>query len=104
MSFFITRHARVRMQQRGIKHTRLASVLEYADLSNPVSRHLSAIRVSKRAVQEAIADGVDPQEMKRAFRMVVINSVDGALVTCANVHGRKAKNYTRRERQNYWKD
>lgn len=79
MSFFITRHARVRMQQRGIKHTRLASVLEYADLSNPVSRHLSAIRVSKRAVQEAIADGVDPQEMKRAFRMVVINSVDGAL-------------------------
>ena len=102
MNYRITLHAETRMQQRGIKRASLANFLDYADLSRPVGRHLEAVRISKHGIRDALADGMDPEQIMRLLRMVIVNSVDGAVVTCAILHGRQAKNYTRRDRRRFW--
>lgn len=103
MSYRLTLHAETRMQQRGIKKENLVHFLDYADLSKPVGRHLQAIRISKDGIRDAIADGLNAHKLVRLLNMVVVNSDDGAVVTCAFLYGRKAKNYTRRDRRKYWR-
>ena len=103
MSYRLTLHAETRMQQRGIKKENLFHFLEYADLSKPLGSHLQAVRISKEGIRDALADGVNAQKIVRLLKMVVVNSDDGAVVTCAVLYGRKAKNYTRRDRRKYWR-
>lgn len=99
----LTKHAQMRMQQRGVKDLRMEILRNLADLELPVGRGLHAMRLSQRALSEARAQGLSAQEADRLQRMVLVESADGALVTVAHLHGGKAKAYTRRDRRKFWR-
>ena len=103
MSYFITKHANKRRQQRGFRSADLANLFSLADLDVPVSKGACAIRMSRSALAEALADGLRPAAAERLTRGVMVLADDGAVVTMAHLHGRKSKSYTRRDRRPFWK-
>jgi hypothetical protein len=101
--FTMTKHACHRSQQRSISSSQLTTLFSLADMAIPVDRHLTAFRVSRMALSEAIADGMLPAEADRLARRTMVLSDDGAVVTVAHLHGTKARSYSRRDRRPYWK-
>ena len=99
-----TKHATVRMQQRGFCHQQVARLVDFADLYTPVGRALGALRVSRSALAEAVADGMLRQaDADRLSRRAVVMAEDGAIVTLAHLCGRKSASYERRDRRAYWR-
>ena len=98
-----TKHATERMQQRGTRNESVLNLIELSDVTTPVGRRLHGLRISRRALDEAMADGLPPSEAARLDRLVAIVSEDGALVSVANLHGRKSTAYRRRDRRAYWR-
>lgn len=98
----MTYHSSVRANQRGINNERLSALLNIADIDVPVGRRLSARRVSRAALHEAIKEGLPPSQADRLKRLAVIEADDGAIVSVASVYGRKGRRYKRRV-SNYWK-
>ena len=98
-----TKHATHRMQQRGIRRHQVERLIDLADLYIPVGRALGAIRISRPAIAEAVADGwLCRAEAERLKRRAVLIADDGEIVTVAHLYGRKSASYTRRERRNHW--
>jgi hypothetical protein len=102
--FRLTRHAERRCQQRGFRSVQLTAFREIADLCVPVGRGLSALRCSRDALREAVSDGMAPADADRFAGRVMILADDGAVVTVAHLHGRKAWTYRRRDRRPFWRD
>lgn len=101
--FQFSEHAKVRANQRGVSKPQLKLVINYADIFVSVGRDLSAGRLSRQAVNDAVADGVPPSEVDRLKRLAIVEAADGKIVTIAVVHGKKGKHYRRRMRR-FWKD
>jgi hypothetical protein len=102
-TFLMTKHACRRSQQRAVRNSQVAGLFHLADLSAPVDRKMTALRVSRDALHEAIAEGMAPADADRLGRRVIVLSDDGAVVTVAHLHGEKARSYRRRDRRAYWK-
>ena len=100
-SHTITGHAAVRANQRGVSHCRLAALLAVADLDVQVGRRLHARRASRRALLEAIADGLPPALVGRLSNLAVIEADDGAVVTVAPIHGQAGRHYKRQSRRHW---
>jgi hypothetical protein len=103
MIFDSSKHATQRMQQRGMRLCDIALATSLFDFEVAVGRGMSALRLSRRALREAQADGVSAEAIARIARTVLVASDDGTLVTCARLHGPGAGNYTRRDRRKYWR-
>lgn len=104
MGFHMTDHVQQRARQRGVTDNRLQMAATLADRSGQVGRSLYALRISHDALVEAREDGWPPQELDRIKRFVLVESADGALVTCAHLHGRKSRAYGLRQRRKFWKE
>lgn len=102
-TFTMTKHARRRSQQRAFRNSQIAALFGLADLSVPVDRHLSALRFSRTALSEAVADGMAPADADRLARRTMVVSDDGAILTVAHLHGPKSRKYCRRDRRAYWR-
>ncbi len=99
----MTIHAARRAQQRAIKRTQIEQLFLLSDTSSRVDRHLNALRLSRSALQEAMADGMPPAEADRLAGRTIVIADDGAIVTLAHLHGSKSRAYRRRDRRAYWK-
>lgn len=104
MDFHMTQHVSLRARQRGVTNARLHMAVLLADCSGMVGRSLLAVRVSRDALLAAREEGWPPHDLDRLKRLVVVESADGALVTCAHLHGRKSRGYTRSQRRKFWRD
>lgn len=102
-SFIMTKHASCRSQQRAIRSAQLSDLFQLADIIVPVDRRVTALRVSRDVLHEAIAEGKAPALADRLLRRTMLLSDDGAVVTVAHMHGTKARAYRRRDRRPYWK-
>lgn len=102
-TFTMTKHASRRSQQRAVRSNQLTALFRLADMSTPVDRNLTALRVSRDALFEAVFEGMAPAEADRLARRTMVLSDDGAVVTVAHLHGAKARSYRRRDRRAYWK-
>ena len=98
-----TKHATTRSQQRGFGRDQVERLIELADLVTPVSRGAAALRVSRSAIAEAVAEGLCSKAAARLAGRVAVLADDGAIVTVAHLCGRKAKAYKRRDRRPFWK-
>jgi hypothetical protein len=101
--FTMTHHATCRGQQRAARRGQVEQLFLLSDISSSVDRHLSAIRLSRAALQEAVADGLPPGQAERLQGRSMILSDDGAVVSLVHLHGRRSANYKRRDRRPYWK-
>ena len=98
-----TRHATERMQQRGFCRDQVGMLVDLADLYTPIGRAMGALRVSRSAVAEAVADGLSGAAAERLGKRVAVVADDGAIVTLTHLFGRKAASYRRRDRRAYWR-
>lgn len=103
MTLSFSKHAMVRMQQRGMRVRDITLASSLFDAEMPVGRGLSALRLSRGALLEARANGIPAKAIARISRAVLLAADDGTLVTCLRPHGPRASNYSRRDRRNYWK-
>jgi hypothetical protein len=101
--FSMTRHATRRAQQRAIRKVQIEQILLLSDTSSPVARHLNATRLSREALQEAVADGMPPAEASRLAGRTILLADDGAIVTLLHLRDSKARTYRQRDRRAYWK-
>lgn len=102
--YHYTKHATARMQQRGFGHQQVARLVDLADLYTPIGRAMGALRVSRSALAEAVAEGTLPQaDADRLSRRAVVMAEDGAIVTLAHLCGRKSASYKRRDRRAHWR-
>lgn len=99
----LSRHAEARSNQRGISQASLLALMEIADFAKPVARGLTVLRATGRSLAFAAGDGFDPATIASLRKLIVVQAEDGTLVTCAHLHGRKAKSYLRRERRKFWR-
>ena len=90
------------MRQRGVRDHQVIAIANFADLDVRVSRHLHAMRLSRRALAEAASEGLSRQQMDQLRRLAIVEAADGSLVTVVHLHGRKSKAYRRRDRRNFW--
>ena len=102
-TFRMTNHACRRSQQRSVSSEQLSALFWLTDMATPVDRRLTAHRISRNALFEAVADGMAPAIADRLIRRAMVLSDDGAVVTVATLHGTKAQSYRRRDRRPYWK-
>jgi hypothetical protein len=100
----LTQHASRRAQQRAMRHDQIEQMFLLSDLVTPVNKNVCALRVSRTALAEAIADGLAPAEAQRLSGRTMLLADDGAVVTLAHLHGRRARAYRQRDRRPYWKD
>lgn len=100
-SHTITKHATARANQRGVPHRRLEALLAVADLEVAVGRGLHARRASRRALLEAIADGLPPALAGHLSNLAVVEADNGSVVTVAHIHGRAGQHYKRRTRSHW---
>ena len=101
-TFKMTHHASRRSQQRGLRAFQIEALLDLADLCVPVGRNLNALRLSRDALNDAIADGLSPAIAANLERRAIVLADDGAIVTVAHLHGAKSRAYRRRDRRPYW--
>ncbi len=88
----LTRHARQRCQQRGIRARLLNAVLENADVESPAYGGSVLVSVSRARAEKLNLDD-------RLDRLGVVLSQDGAVVTVAHIHGsRRGKAWHRGRR------
>jgi hypothetical protein len=77
-------HALSRAQQRGVRRSWIELLLGRFDVERPVGDGCHAISCSRRALAQAIDDGVAPGEIERLARLVLIVASDGTVVTVMN--------------------
>lgn len=99
----LSRHAEARANQRGIRQASLETLLDLADFAKPVARGLTVLRASNRSLAFALSEGIDPSTVARLRKLAIVQADDGTLVTCAHIHGRKAKGYLCRDRRKSWR-
>lgn len=103
MQLATTKHAEHRMRQRGIRDDQVSILASLADIDVPVGRSLYALRLSRKALVEAQAEGLKVGTADRLRRMVLVESSDGALVTVAHLHGPKSRAYRRDDHRKFWR-
>lgn len=80
MTVQISKHAEERMFQRGVKRASVELVVAYADVSAKRRGGAVRLRMSRRAMAEAFADGVDRRVVDGA-RAVAAVCRDGLVLT-----------------------
>ena len=101
--FRTTKHSEARIRQRGLRASQVQRLVELADLDVSVGPNATAIRLSRKASAEAIADGLSPAVIEKLTGKAVVLADDGAIITVAHLYGRKSSSYTRRDRRAYWR-
>jgi anti-sigma factor RsiW len=88
----LTRHARQRCQQRGVRASLLRSVLENADVENPAHNGAVLVSVSKDRAEKLNIDD-------RLSHLGVVLANDGAVITVAHISGNRRGKAWRRGRR-----
>ena len=88
----LTRHARQRCQQRGVRASLLRSVLKNADVEKPAHNGAMLVSVSKARAEELNIDD-------RLGRLGVVLANDGAVITVAHISGNRRGKVWRRGRR-----
>lgn len=91
MNYNITKHAQIRMAQRGVRRDDLEVLLAHADLESDVGGQCTMLGLRRDTAQRL---GVDDW-MKRT---AVIVSADGAIITVMPLYGSSAGRHYRRDR------
>jgi hypothetical protein len=84
----LSQHARIRSQQRAIRPSLLAYVLEHCDTEMDAGGRCRALRICSR-YQEPCADVHEYKLVERAKRIRVIENADGRIVTVKWAWGRR---------------
>jgi hypothetical protein len=104
MLMSLTEHARIRINQRGIHSADLDTFMHLADIARPVDRGLTVHRISRQALAAARGEGMAATLLERIGSLALIEASDGAIVTCAHIHGRKSQAYRQRDRRKFWRN
>lgn len=103
MELQISKHAQHRMQQRGFRRADIQMLADFADMDVVIADGLHAMRLSKRAYAIAQAQGVSTSVLDRLKRAIAVESVDGTLVTCLHLHGRRSAAYCGRANRKFFR-
>lgn len=78
----LTRHAQVRMQQRGITRKTIETIMVYADRRTMSGRGCMTLSLTHRRVDELIAaDLVTPQQSDSLTQFSLVRACNGEIVT-----------------------
>lgn len=91
----LTRHARRRIAERGIRSRDLDLLLLVGDTETSVGGGCVAVSMSCRRQDELIAEGHAAGMIERAARVVAVQGPDGNIVTVLRPAGRHGRRYRR---------
>lgn len=94
---YLTNHASMRMQQRGIRHQDVAAVFVHGDQTKAVGGSAVAISLTRHAAAELAADGHFPSGVAaRLTKLTLIADEEkGTVITVLWRHGQNGRRYTR---------
>ncbi len=88
----LSKHAKRRICQRGIKQSSLNFLLEFADKERHVGDHCTSLTLSKKEAQRLLKKGHPSNIISQAQKLAVIEGNQGVIVTvmhCCNKRYRK---------------
>lgn len=89
MQYGISKHAQRRMNQRGVTHEFVSTLVNYADIEVPVGSNCSLLRVSRGQGEHLNIDD-------RLCHYAAVFSEDGNIVTVLPIHkGNSGRRYRR---------
>jgi Domain of unknown function (DUF4258) len=77
----LTRHARQRLRQRGVRTTEIEIILAYADIEVPARNGCRFLRLSNNAAASLYEDRFAVQDIDRARRLMVLADPTDQIVT-----------------------
>ena len=90
----LSRHAKTRGQQRGVRKSTIDFILDHADRSLHVGKGLTAISISRKNQRRLFRKGIDSRVIERADSVAVLLAPDNNdVVTVMRLHGRTARYY-----------
>jgi hypothetical protein len=85
-----TKHATIRIQQRGVSYEVIGVILDYADLDNDIGSGCYSIWISKRRLRDRALRSKLGSALDRAAGITLVISGDsGEVVTVMHDHGGK---------------
>jgi hypothetical protein len=95
-SIKLTRHAELRMRQRGFTLDMVKTVISASDRAKSVGNGRTALTLTRHALADMRADGIPAAVIDSARRCVIIVAEDETVVTVAkNLDGRRGRPYRR---------
>ncbi len=91
----LSRHAEIRVAQRGIRKEVLALVMSEHDVDADVGNGCCALRVSRRRIRDLLEEGHPPKTVERLKRLVVVDGAAGTVVTIMHDSGTRGRRYRR---------
>lgn len=97
-SVAFTRHASVRLAQRGIPERIAALVLDHGDVVLHAGNGCETVGLSRAAAEMLISSGVSPDDAARASRLRLIIADGMRAVTVLRENGRQGRFYRKQGR------
>ena len=98
MDIYMTRHAEVRIAQRGIQTAQIDLLFQFGDLEVPCGKGGTSLAMTKTAYQKMLKDGVSVQLADQARNLVAVIGSNGVIITVLHNYGRQGSHYTRDKR------
>lgn len=98
MDINMTRHAEVRMAQRGIQSPHIDLLFQFGDLEVPCGKGGTSLAMTKTAYQKMLKKGISVQLADKARNLVAVIGSNGAIITVLHNYGQQGSHYTRDKR------
>lgn len=93
----LTRHALRRCAQRGVAPGVASLLVEHADLALHAGNGCTSFRLGRDAAAMLVAEGVHPDAVKRARRLVALFGDRGVVTVLRPAGGRAGRRYRRQQ-------
>ena len=98
MKLKLSKHAIVRMNQRGVRKVDIELLVAHADVAIPCGNGCMSYCMTEKGLNDLLLVKVPVQMADRVRNLCAIVSVDGTIVSVMKLHGNKGKRY-RRDKQ-----
>jgi hypothetical protein len=86
-SFSLSRHAETRSRQRGVSHTLIEALIQFADMEGPAGCNCTFLRVSRKGLSDPVLRERIGGDIDRLGSLALVLGEDGEIVTVLHDRG-----------------